>query len=80
MAEQVCPNCNKHSFTWMLDEDVSDLTIWGCYNCGYEAFEDESKERNCMKYGSKTESKLKDNIKEYWWCCKCNEVTLINRK
>ena len=68
MATQICPNCKKDSFTWSIDEEESPLTYWGCYECNYGAYEDESKERICSNCEKKTESRLKDEEKEYWWC------------
>ncbi len=65
MATQICPNCKKDSFTWSIDEDESLLTFWGC-DCGYNALEDESKERICRNCNNKTESRMKDSQKEYW--------------
>lgn len=72
MATQICPNCKADSFTWAIDEDVSELTIWFCSNCSYQVFENEYEESECSKCKSKTTSKLKDNLKEYWWCSNCN--------
>lgn len=77
MATQICPKCKKGSFTWSMDEEITELTIWGCYRCYYQAFEDESDKRNCQKCGKKTESKLKDDEKEYWWCSNCNTTEII---
>ena len=74
MATQNCPNCMIDNFTWKVDEEVSSLTIWDCGSCLYRAFEDESDERICSKCGKKTESKLKDSKKEYWWCSNCNST------
>ena len=80
MAEQNCPNCKKNAFTWHIDEDISKLTIWYCRKCGYNAFEDESTIRNCSVCGTNTESILEDDLKIYWWCSKCDKVTLIRNK
>ncbi len=77
MATHICPKCNKDSFFWTVDEEISEFTIWGCHQCKYEAFENESDERNCKKCGKKTESKLKDSEKEYWWCSVCNNIKII---
>ncbi len=76
MAPQLCPNCSKGSFSWSIDEAQSPLTLWSC-TCGYSAYEDEAEERNCNRCGNKTESRMKDKQKEYWWCSNCNEVNLI---
>ena len=72
MATKICPNCGKDSFTWKVDDEKTDLTIWCCYNCEYEAYENESDERNCKNCGENTEAKLKDSEKEFWWCSSCN--------
>lgn len=77
MSLQTCPNCNKQSFTWSIDEEESPLTYWGCYKCEYGAYEDESQERICSNCGKKTESRMKDEEKEYWWCSSCNATTKI---
>lgn len=77
MATQICPNCKKNSFTWIMDNEISDLTIWSCYECRYQAFENESDLRICSNCGNKTESKLKDDKKEYLWCPNCNKTEFI---
>lgn len=79
MATQICPKCKVDSFNWKVDEEESPLTIWDCVNCQYRAFENESDERNCLKCGKKSESKLKDEKKEYWWCSSCNTTSVIKR-
>ena len=78
MATQICPHCKEDSFTWSIDEEESPLTKWGCYSCGYIAFEDESLERLCSACHKKTESKLEDNLKKYWWCSNCNRITNLS--
>lgn len=80
MASQICPRCGEDSFYWKMDEDESSLTIWDCMNCEYRAFENESDERNCSKCGKKTESKLRDDEREFWWCSTCNKTEIINKK
>ena len=77
MTKQICPNCKKSSFNWSIDEEISEFTIWFCYKCEYKAFENESDERNCSKCKKKTESKLKDDKKEYWWCSSCSTTETI---
>lgn len=79
MATQICPKCKCDSFTWRMDDEISDLTIWVCYECSYQAFENESDERNCKKCGKKTESKLKDDESEFWWCSNCDSVEKIKK-
>lgn len=77
MATQICPNCKIDSFTWKMDGEISSMTIWDCGNCQYRAFENESDERNCSTCQKKTELKLKDSEKEYWWCTNCNTTEII---
>ena len=74
MSTQICPNCQEDAFTWCLDEEVSPLTMWGCFKCRYIAYEDETLERECSVCGIKTESRLQDDVKTYWWFCRCNTV------
>lgn len=76
MATQICPNCKADAFTWSIDEE-SGLTMWGCHECGYIAWEDETLERVCSNCGGKSEMNLKDGTKEFWWCCSCNRVTVV---
>ena len=76
MALQNCPNCNEESFNWSVDEENSSLTRWAC-ECGYEAYKEESFERKCSSFQNETESKLKDDEKEYWWHSSCIRVELI---
>jgi len=78
MAEVNCPNCKENAFTWYCDEEESHDTIWRCRNCDYVAYEDESAMRVCCGCNTKTELELKDNIKKYWWCSKCDKITPIN--
>ena len=79
MATQICPNCKKDFFTWSFDEEDSPLYFWGC-SCGYTAYEDESLQRECSTCGRKTETQMEDDHKKYWWCFRCNKVTLISEK
>ena len=74
MATQICPRCNNDSFTWILDEEVSTSTIWHCYSCGYTAYEDESLERICQNCKKLSESRMKDESMEYWWCSNCRSI------
>ncbi len=78
MAEQICPNCKVEAITWSMDEGEKPLTKWVCRNCSYVAYEDESFERVCINCGTKNEMRLDDGQKQYWWCCKCNTVKIIN--
>lgn len=76
MATQICPTCKQDSFTWSIDEEESPLTFWGC-DCGYNAYEDESRERVCEVCTIKTESHMRDDQKEFWWCSSCNKIEII---
>jgi hypothetical protein len=73
------PKCKQNYFTWSHDDDRLPTTYWGCGNCGYGAFEDESFERTCNDCGTKTEIRLEDTIEAYWWCNRCNKVTVVDK-
>jgi len=77
MSTQICPKCKSDSFTWFIDDEISELIIWGCYSCGYRAYENEALERICLHCKIKTELYLKDDEKEYWWCPSCNRIQLL---
>lgn len=74
MALQQCPKCSSESFTWFIDDEISDLTNWSCGQCGYFAQEDEKNERVCHRCNAKTESLLSDQDDTYYWCSKCNSI------
>jgi hypothetical protein len=77
MSLQICPKCKKLSFTWYIDEEQSLLTQWNC-ECGYHAFEDENKMRDCPVCGNKkSDSYIIDNTGKYWWCFRCGKFELI---
>lgn len=76
MALQICPKCKGRSFTWFMN-GKSALTYWSCFECDYEARENESDESVCVSCGKETKIKLKDKEKEYEWCSNCNETTDI---
>jgi hypothetical protein len=78
MSAHLCPNCRKYSFTWSINLDESPLTKWGCFECYYIAWEDESKERICTNCNNKTESLLQDDQKKYWWCSSCDRITILD--
>lgn len=79
MATQICPNCKEDSFTWYMDdENGKEITMWGCYSCSYSACEeDESLQRNCSDCKTFSEMRLEDEVKIYWWCCRCNKIEII---
>jgi hypothetical protein len=65
MALQICPKCQKLSFTWFTDEDQTSLTQWGC-ECGYHACEDESKLSDCpICDGKKSDRLIIDSTGKY---------------
>jgi DNA-directed RNA polymerase subunit RPC12/RpoP len=77
MATQICPNCKKDSFTWKLDDKISDYTIWDCYECNYRAYENESQIRECENCKKKTNNLMNDEMRKYWWCNNCNKIEII---
>ena len=79
MATQICPKCKQDSFTWHLDDELTDLTIWGCHSWFYQAFEDESKEGKCNLCGKGFALHLKDEEKSYWWCPTCESTEVMDR-
>ena len=76
MATQICPKCQQNSFIWSIDEEQSPLTFWAC-SCGYNAYENESKETICEVCNKETKSNMRDDQKEFWWCSSCNKIELI---
>jgi len=79
MAEHNCPKCSENMFTWFVDDEVSQLTLWYCRNCGYHAKEDESYERKCAKCGKPYEIRLEDEHEIYWWCSGCDSIAMIKQ-
>lgn len=77
MATQICPGCRSASFTWSIYEGDAPLTTWSCHKCGYVAFEAESFLRDCSICHTKTEIRLVDTEKTYWWCSGCNRMTIL---
>ena len=73
MAQHNCPKCGKYGFTWRIEEETSTHTTWGCYQCGYSAFEDESLVRPCP-CGEASVCRLEEPDRMYWWCCRCDKV------
>lgn len=71
MSVHKCPNCKDFGFVWKVDDEISDLTIWDCSECGYRAFEDESKQSNCPHCDYPYRIYLKDENSTYWWCSEC---------
>ncbi len=77
MATQNCPKCKKDSFTWYVDEEMSDIIIWNCDNCDLQIYEDERDEINCKNCNENTKTFLKNEDEEFWWCSVCNSVSEI---
>lgn len=77
MSLHKCPSCKEYGFTWMVDEEISPLTIWNCSECSYQAFEDESNESECPECNYAHRIRLKDEKFEYWWCSECERKTII---
>jgi hypothetical protein len=81
MALQICPKCKKLDFTWFIDDEESPLTQWGCGECAYHAFEDESKLRDCTVCGDKdSDSYMIEDENKYWWCSSCGRIEPIVKK
>ncbi len=40
MALQICPKCKEKAFIWFINEKTN-ITNWSCFNCDYEAKENE---------------------------------------
>ena len=77
MATKICPACKSDSFTWSIYEEDFLLTRWSCHKCGYIALEDEASEQECSNCHNETEIRLVDTEKIYWWCSRCNRMTIL---
>ena len=77
MSLHKCPNCKEIRFNWIVDNEISDLTIWDCWECNYTAYEDESKESNCPECKFPFRIFLKDDNSKYWWCSECERKVII---
>ncbi len=73
MSEQYCPNCDKKSFIWALDEDNSPLTQWHCSLCDFHAEENEMVESLCDNCGTKHNLYLKSVNGYFRFCTNCKE-------
>ncbi|MBC9912560.1 hypothetical protein [Chitinophaga varians] len=80
MGQITCPNCQDQAFTWSYDEENTPATTWNCSSCGYIAREDESFERECAGCRTKSEIRLEDDIKIYWYCHHCEKATFISAR
>jgi ribosomal protein L37AE/L43A len=74
MPTQICPKCRKDSFSWYIDEELSNFTFWSCSNCDFQTYEDD---RDEVEYGNCkeiTKTFLKNEDEEFWWCSVCNTI------
>jgi hypothetical protein len=79
MALQICPKCKENSFTWFINGKFP-LMSWSCFNCDYEAKENENDKCICVNCEENTKTKLKDKEREYWWCSNCNTISDLQIK
>ena len=88
MATQICPVCKEDVFIWsMQDHEPNEPeTMWGCYVCGFYAYENERYNSDgtyryepitcgCTSCGSTQDIKLHKDGKEYLWCSSCHLLT-----
>lgn len=77
MSQQICPNCKTKNIIWSIDDEESPLTLWRCENCGYEAYENETKATDCPACGTeKMNALIKDAKGFHRWCSRCNLYVL----
>jgi ribosomal protein L37AE/L43A len=62
MATQICPKCKSDSFTWIIDDEISNMTIWYCNVCNFSALENENDESNCFNIIRSNVSNLLTNV------------------
>ena len=77
MSAHKCPNCNDYRFHWSVDEEVTPLTMWNCWECHYHALEDESLESECPDCHYPHRIRLEKEDTKYWWCTDCSTKTLL---
>ncbi len=77
MALTTYPKCKNDSWSWYIDEEVSEYTIWHCCICGYTAFEDESEETVCPECGQKLDMLLFDDNQKYRYCSQCKRIRIV---
>ena len=75
MTNQICPKCKKDSFSWYIDEEMSNITIWNCQSCDFQIYEDDRDEIHCEKCDDETKTFLINEEEEFWWCSICNTVS-----
>lgn len=78
MALIPCPKCRQPGFTWYGGETASDPTDWRCHACGYDATEDESRQRHCPTCGELTWMFLTDAQSTYRYCHRCISTMIIS--
>ena len=71
MSLQICPKCKEKHFSWSIDKEVSEMTLWYCGCCKYSAKEDEAQETFCPKCGEKSYMLLQDDSETYRYCHRC---------
>lgn len=79
MVNQICPKCKQDSFTWYIDDEMSTITIWSCYHCDYQAYEDDREEVKCENCQEKTKTFLQNEDEEFWWCSVCNTISELKQ-
>jgi ribosomal protein L37AE/L43A len=79
MATQICPKCKQDSFTWYIDDEMSTITIWSCYLCDYQTYEDDRDEVKCENCQEKTKTILQNEVEEFWWCSVCNTISELKQ-
>lgn len=79
MATQICPKCKQESFSWYIDEEMSTITIWSCYNCDYQTYEDDCDEVKCENCQEITKTFLQNEDEEFWWCSVCNAISELKQ-
>jgi len=78
MSLHKCPSCKEIGLNWRVDDEISELTIWDCWECGYQAFENESYVSQCPDCGYAYRILIKDDYTNYWWCSNCEKKTIEN--
>jgi len=72
MAHSKCPHCLDYRFSWYVDAEPPNFTLWHCHKCGYSATEDESYEQKCS-CGASSMIQLADDFGAYRWGSRCEK-------
>ena len=75
MADHKCPKCKQETFSWYVDQEIAEITIWTCSNCDLQIYEDDRDEIYCKECEDNTTTFLKNEDEEFWWCSICNTTT-----